>query len=155
MPVVIIYIHIYIIVNKTLVSRLPMLSYNHSPSTKSRTQAGEACLSLRACFVTKVTKCVKSDALPARFATGMVTKCAERSTCCTFCHPFPFPQCVGVCALAHTCACMCECVCVDVHLSMTAFVVWCIVLCSIIPTSISAKLKFGIALSRLQGYCCP
>ena len=126
-----------------------MLSYNDSLFTKSRTQAVAVCLSLKACFVTKVMVRVISDALSTRFVAGMVTKCAERSSCCTFRHPFSLPS-MCVCPCAH--ACMRVCVCVDMRLSMTACVVWCIVLRSIIPTSISDKLKFCIALSRLRGY---
>ena len=47
---------------------------------------------------------------------------------------------------------MCVCVYFDVHLSVAAHVC-CGVLCFIIPASISAKLKFRIALNRLRGYC--
>ena len=74
-----------------------------------------------ASFVTKVTKCVKFDAQPARFVTlaRLVTKYRKI---------FSFPCCV--CAYSHVCVCLCArvfvhmCVyvrvCVDVHLSMVA-----------------------------------
>ena len=54
------------------------------------------------------------------------------------------------------CVCMCVCVCVGVHLFVAARArprLYCLVF--IIPASVSAKLKFCIALSRLRGYCCP
>lgn len=105
--VIIYIIHIYIIVNKTLVSRRPMLSYNHSLFTKSRTQAVAVCLSLKACFVTKVMVCVISEALSTRFVAGMVTECAKRSSCCTFRHPFPLPS-MCVCPCAHACMRVCR-----------------------------------------------
>ena len=125
-----------------------------------------------ACFVTKVTKRVKCDAMPARFVTR-----------CTFYHPFAsntiiclsFPSlcvCVCVCARAHVyafvCAsahaartlaracvraCVCAWVCVDVHLSVAPRAPACVLLCIVF---ISAKLKFCIALCiyRLRGCCC-
>ena len=125
------------------------------------------------------------------FCHYVVTKRAERSTRCTFCHSFAsntclsFPRCVCVCVLlvclcvcarsrvyvfvcarAHVClcararACVCVCVCVRVRVRVCVLmcicpwqrararlcvVVYCVVF--IIPASISARLKFCIALS--------
>ena len=141
-------------------------------------------------FVPKVTKRVKLDALPARFVTAahvtcchyVVTKHAERSTRCTFCHSFASNTvtclflsslcvCVCVCACTLTCVSLCVChvrMCVCTHARTCTCV--CVLMCIclwqrarpcmyclefIIPASISAKLKFCIALSRLRGYCCP
>ena len=119
------------------------------------------------------------------FCQYVVTKRAERSTRCTFCHSFAsstiiylsLPSCAHpVCARAQVClrarARVCVCVggwmggwvCVCVRVCWCAFVrdsararlcvvVYCVVF--IIPVSISAKLKFVIALSRPRGYCCP
>ena len=112
------------------------------------------------------------------FCHYMVTKRAERSTRCTFCHSFAsktitclflsslsvcvclcVPVCMCVCA--HECVRMCVCVCVCVCVCICSWqharahvcvVVYCVVF--IIPASISPKLKFCIALSRLRGYCC-
>ena len=65
------------------------------------------------------------------------------------------------CACVRACvrACVCVCVCV-VHYFVRgsacapANVLWCIVLCFIITASISVKLKFCFAFSRLRSYCC-
>ena len=71
---------------------------------------------------------------------------------------------VRACVRACVCACVCVCVCVRVCVRACAFVRgsaharMCVVVyyvVFIIPASISAKLKFCIALSRLRGYCCP
>ena len=69
--------------------------------------------------------------------------------------------CVFVSACAHVCCvCVCMCVCVLMCIcpwqrvpARVCVVVYCVVF--IISTSISPKLKFCIALSRLRGYCCP
>ena len=114
-------------VNKTLVSRLPMLSYNDSLFTKSRTQAVAVCLSLKACFVTKVMVRVISDALSTRFVAGMVTKCAERSSCCTFRHPFSLPS-MCVCPCAHACMRVCVLICVCPWPHVWCGVLYCVLL---------------------------
>ena len=68
--------------------------------------------------------------------------------------------CMCLCVRARTCACehTCVCVCVDVHLSKELRASTCVLLCIvfIIPASVSAKLKFCIALCiyRLRGYSC-
>ena len=116
------------------------------------------------------------------FCHYVVTKRAERSTRCTFCHSFasntiiclfPIPRCVcvcvcvcerahvscvyprgaGVCAHARARARVCVCACVRGSAHAPACVLLCIVF--IIPASISAKLKFCIASSRLRSYRCP
>ena len=100
------------------------------------------------------------------FCHYMVTKCAERSTCCTFCHSIAsntitclFLSLLCVCARSRECVFVhmsahtrvCVYVCVDVHLSVAACACPCVLLwiVFIIPASISPKLKFCIALSRL------
>ena len=83
------------------------------------------------------------------FCHYVVTKCTERSTHCTFCHPFASNTKFGlslpsmcVCVCAHVCVCVCVFWCAFVCGS--ACVLWCIVF--YYPASISAELKFCIAL---------
>ena len=60
------------------------------------------------------------------------------------------PVCVCVCARVCVSQCFCVCVCACAVRAPASCVLLCIVF--IIPASISAKLKFCIALSRLRGY---
>ena len=86
------------------------------------------------------------------FCHYVVTKRAERSTRCTLSllrqqhYNLSFPSLV-------VCVCVCVCAFVRGSARPPACKLLCIVF--IIPASISAKLKFCIALSRLRGYCCP
>ena len=109
------------------------------------------------------------DALPACFVTMacFVTRwwqiClnSQRFTCCAFCHPSPatllsvfssLDPSVSVCVWVHTYVCFCVyyiCARVCVRVCMHACV-----LHSVISVSFCVKLKFCIALSRLQNYCC-
>ena len=79
-------------------------------------------------FVTKVTKSVKFDALIActfchsgTFCHYVMTKRTERSTRCTFCHPFAsniiiclslLSMCLSACVRAPVCVCVHPCVCI-------------------------------------------
>ena len=88
----------------------------------------------------------------------MVTKRAERSTRCIL-SPLQQQHYNLIFPLPLMCVCVCVCVCwykfVCGSAKVSVCVLWCTVFYFIIPTSISAKLKFCIALNRLWGDCCP
>ena len=83
--------------------------------------------------------------------------------CCCLSPPLsllPVLSCVKFCIVsmfvcAGACVCACACVRACVRACVSACVCVCVsVLCCSTPTAINVKLKFCIALSRLQVYCC-
>ena len=98
------------------------------------------------------------------FASGTIICLSLPSLCVCVCvcaraRLFVYAR-AQVCLRARTCLCVCVCVCVLMCVcpwqrarARECVVVYCVVF--ITSASISAKLKFCIALSRLRGYCCP
>ena len=122
-------------------------------------------------FVTMMTKRVRFDAVLARFVTPafvclchhVVTKRAERFTRCTFCHPFASNTIICLSSFLDVCVCarLFVYVCARPRGRVwgggggASVRVYCVVLCLIIPASVSVKLKFRIPLNRLKGYSLP
>ena len=100
------------------------------------------CMRLCVCVRAYVRACVCLCVRACEFLCLHVRECVRACVrACVFC----------VCMCARTCVCVPACLRVRVHECVREC---CIVLRFIIPVLFSVKLKFCIALSRPQGYCC-